>query len=165
MDKPMTLIIEMLRYDPIEGTFKWFIRPSQGTKAGDEAGYVCKIHGYRKIRVKGRDYYANKIAIFLATGVWPSGEVDHINGDKSDDRLCNLRVVTHQQNMWNQKIRADSQTGYKGVSFDKRSGKYRAHIRSNGKRIHLGIFSTAEVAHKAYMVAALVNYGQYARFS
>lgn len=154
-----------LSYDADNGLFKWKIKPSRAVNAGDEAGWVCRIHGYRKIRLKGRDWHANKIAILLTTGKWPSSEVDHINGIRSDDRLVNLRVASHSENIQNSKTRSDNVSGLKGANLDKRSGRYKATITVNGKRIHLGTFGSAMAAHMAYCEAAQQHFGQFARFA
>lgn len=153
-----------LSYDADNGLFKWKIKPSMAVNAGDEAGWVCRIHGYRKIRLKDRDWHANKIAILLTTGQWPSSEVDHINGIRSDDRLVNLRVASHAENIQNSKTRSDNVSGLKGANFDKRSGRYKATITVNGNRIHLGMFGSAMEAHMAYCEAAKQHFGQFARF-
>jgi hypothetical protein len=165
MTLDFTDVSERIAYDALLGTFTWKVRASQAVKAGDAAGWICPVHGYRKIRLHGKDWHANKIAILLTSGAWPASDVDHINGDQADDRLANLRVVTHQQNMWNTKVRADSHSGLKGAFLDSRSGKYRSAIKVNGKRLHLGTFDTAEKAHEAYCHAAAQHFGEFARFA
>lgn len=93
----------------------------------------------------------------------PSGmETDHINGNKLDNRRRNLRIVTHNQNMYNKKKYKNNTVGFKGISLYE--GKYQARIGHDGKRIYLGAFNTPEEAHKAYCKAAKELHGRYARF-
>jgi hypothetical protein len=94
----------------------------------------------------------------------PDGAVvDHINGDPSDNRRCNLRITTQSGNMCNSRLRSDSTTGYKGVSMDKRDGMYRAYIYYKGKQIALGYYDNPEEAAAAYDKAAVFYFGEYAR--
>jgi len=89
--------------------------------------------------------------------------VDHINGDPSDNRRCNLRITTQSGNLRNSRLRSDSTTGYKGVSLDKRDGMYRAYINYKGKQISLGYYDTPEEAAAAYDKAAVFYFGEFAR--
>lgn len=88
--------------------------------------------------------------------------VDHINGDPLDNRRENLRVCTHQQNMWNRKTHAHSSTGVKNVAYERGRG-YRAYITHNGKRRWLGRRSTAAAAHELYVEEARRLFGEFAR--
>jgi hypothetical protein len=93
-----------------------------------------------------------------------SGEqVDHKNGNGLDNRRENLRIATHAQNMRNQGVRINNSTGFKGVSFLKESGKWRARIHSNGKKIELGSYSTPEAAADAYKKASEQLHGEFSR--
>jgi hypothetical protein len=87
-------------------------------------------------------------------GEWPSGEIDHINGVRTDNRVENLRVATRSENMQNTKKPVTNKSGKKGVSWDKTTGKWRAEIRANGKKYNLGRFKTIEEAFKAHESAA-----------
>ena len=89
-------------------------------------------------------------------------EIDHKNGDGLDCRRENLRAATWTQNQWNRAVRSDSTTGLKGVS-PTASGMYRARIQVDGRRIVLGVFSTAEAASEAYDRAARQHHGAFAR--
>ena len=90
--------------------------------------------------------------------------VDHINGIKTDNRRCNLRICSAAQNQHNQKRRTDNTTGYKGVVFRPDSGRFRARICINGKRKNLGLFDSAEEAYAAYCSAAIRFHGEFANF-
>ena len=88
--------------------------------------------------------------------------VDHINGDGLLNTRANLRLATKAQNAANQKVRSDNASGYKGVSWSKVSQKWRARIKVGGREFGLGLFATAELAHAAYVVAAIKYQGEYA---
>ena len=88
-------------------------------------------------------------------------EIDHINGDRSDDRIENLRLATRQQQQWNIQATASNTSGYKGVSYYKRTGKWRAYIQVNNKQKSLGYFCTKENAYLAYTEAAKQLHGKF----
>jgi len=89
-------------------------------------------------------------------------EVDHINGNKLDNRKSNLRLATHAQNLRNQKTRRTTKTGFRGVDFRPNRGKYRARVAVDGKNMHIGTFSTAIEAHAAYSKVAVQVHGAFA---
>ena len=94
----------------------------------------------------------------------PAGtDVDHINGDGLDNRRANLRLATRSQNMCNRGPNANNKSGYKGVSWMPKLGKWRATIVVNGKQTHLGLFSTPEDAHATYCDAAKRLHGSFWR--
>jgi hypothetical protein len=96
----------------------------------------------------------------------PQGyDVDHISGDKLDNRKSNLRICSHQQNMFNQKMRSTNSSGYYGVSYMKNCGKYEAYIHFNGRKNYLGIFDTVSGAAAARDAAAKRLFGDYARLN
>lgn len=92
----------------------------------------------------------------------PKIQVDHINGNKLDNRKKNLRLATNQQNQYNVGLRKDNTSGYKGVSWYKKGKKWHAAIRNGNKSIHLGYFKTAVEAARAYDKAAVEFFGEYA---
>ena len=89
--------------------------------------------------------------------------IDHIDGNTHNNRRSNLRRATQGQNLQNTKTRIDNTTGYKGVSFNKRTGRYEAYINQNGKKKGLGLYDTAIAAAQAYNRAAVLLFGEYAR--
>jgi hypothetical protein len=123
------------------------------TRAGDVAGHVNSF-GYRCIQLDGREYRAHRLVWLYVNGTWPNGQLDHINGIKDDNRICNLREATTAQNQQNlRRPRSDNTSGYLGVTWDKRRGKWRAQIGTNGAIRHRGYFTTPEDAHQAYVQA------------
>ena len=110
--------------------------------------------GYLVLSIDRRLYQVHRLAFLYMTGAWPAGVVDHIDGVKDNNVWSNLRDVPRAVNMQNQRrARSDSQTGILGVSRSKRSGKYRAAIKTNGQWQHLGEFVSAEEAGAAYVAA------------
>lgn len=89
-------------------------------------------------------------------------EIDHIDRNSKNNRIENLRLSTSSQNKCNRSKRKDCSSGYKGVETSKTTKKYRARIRYNNKKIHLGYFDTAELARDAYVAAATKLHGDFA---
>lgn len=114
------------------------------------------------VRVDGVSYLASRVVWFMHYGEDP-GElfIDHINGDPSDDRACNLRLASHAENMRNARCRSHNSLGIKGVARCR--GRYRAVITHNGVRMRLGVYDTPEQAHEAYVEAAQKYHGKFAR--
>lgn len=144
---------EYLEYYPETGLFVWKkVNKVNQRKVGDIAGSLRKDDGYISIMVSGKAYKATHLAHLYMTGELPTLYMDHINGVRNDNRWSNLRQVTMQVNNHNQrKPRKDNKTGYLGVSSF--GSKFRACIRVNSKRIHLGLFPSPEEAYETYLVA------------
>jgi hypothetical protein len=160
--KPLPLhgIEELLAYDPSLGAITWI-----KSHANAVAGCLDSRNGYWRIKVNGRLYAAHRIAWYLHTGEDPgSKDVDHVNGNRSDNRACNLRLATRSENMKNTKKRQSGTSGYKGISWDDGRGKWRAEIRINGKNKRIGRFDTELEAHVAYCKAAAEHHGEFANF-
>lgn len=151
---------EVMSYDPETGFFTIFARLSAPTRT--TPGFLGKRGAY-VLRIDYRLYYAHRLAWLHMTGDWPSGCIDHIDGDASNNKWANLRHASHAQNMANQKKRKDNTSGYKGVTFDKRSGKWLAQIQCERKHSILGRFDNPKAAHDAYCAAANALFGKFAR--
>ena len=140
---------EVLSYDKHSGDLFWTDdapRLVKGKKAG------TKSMGYFRIRYEGKFYKSHRVAWLLAHGNWPEGEIDHINGDKLDNRLCNLRDVSKSVNQQNLKqAKACNKVGLLGVSI--KGNRFVAQIKINQKKLWLGTFVTATEAHEAYVKA------------
>lgn len=159
----MSLNIQQLHktfnYDPETGIF---IRRALQHSHVAQAGCLGRS-GYRQINLKSKIWYAHQLAWAYVHGCLPNCDIDHINGDKSDNRIANLRLATRSQNMQNTGMRSSNTSGYKGVHFYKRTGQWIASIRHNGKPIHLGYFSTPEDASFAYEHKASELFGKFYR--
>jgi hypothetical protein len=145
---------ELLHYDPDTGLFTW-LQPANRfsmVKSGDRAG-ALNARGYIHIKVEGKSYKAHRLAWLYVHGRWPEPAVDHINRDKADNRLCNLRQTNQLGNMQNKSAYRSNSSGYTGVSWHKQSQKWAAQIQYNGRNKHLGLFACPGQAHAAYLRA------------
>ncbi len=141
---------EVLVYSPDDGVFRYAC--TRGPKVqGDPAGTITS-HGYVAIKLDGQMHKAHRLAWFWQHGAWPEHDIDHINGDKKDNRISNLRDVPRRVNVENKRrARADNQLGCLGVSMLR--GKFRAAIHVRGKHHHIGYFTTQAEAADAYLLA------------
>src|SRR5574337_388583 len=155
---------ELLRYEPDTGSFYWIKSPTLRIPDGAPACNKGNSKGYISIRVDGKSYQAHRLAWLYVHGVWPAAFIDHINGVRADNRICNLREATAFDNQANSKLKRTNSTGFKGVYRHKASGLFHARLteRTTGKQRSLGYFKTAEEAHRAYCTAASVAYGAFA---
>lgn len=160
-------VCSILSYDPDTGEFRWRHRADKGKKwnakyPGRLAGANHNF-GYVQITINGQLYMAHRLAVFIVDGVWPRGEIDHVNLDKKDNRLTNLRHANRAQNLANTIAR--SKSGAKGVVayVGKKKTSFRAQITINGRTVGLGTYKTPEEANHAYFLAAKEYHGEYAR--
>ena len=132
---------ELLNYDPLTGIFSWRAQVGPRAYAGKRAGYL-NSYGYRKIEIKGRAYAAHRLAWLYSYDDWPPTDVDHIDRDKDNNAVANLRLVTDSENVQNSNLRADNACGCKGVHWHKAAGKWVAYITLHGTQKHLGVHPT-----------------------
>ncbi|WP_081275724.1 HNH endonuclease [Stenotrophomonas maltophilia] len=153
MESLLEQVKRALDYDPGTGVFTWLLAPAPWIGIGDVAGSLHKRTGYRYITVARKKYKAHRLAWFISTGCMPPVAIDHINGNRDDNRLSNLRLATYAQNQQNRGIDRRNTSGFPGVSWDAKLGKWRAKICVNRKQIHIGSFATPEEAGEAYRLA------------
>lgn len=149
---------ELIVYTPETGVFTWKVRTSNCVHVGDIAG-SCHTHtsgkSYREIGIAGKLYRAHRLAWLYTHGHFPPREIDHINGDGTDNRLCNLRSVTPSENQRNSRLRSDNSSGTSGVSWQRAARKWVAQIKVDSKSKHLGLFEDLDDAIAARKAAEI----------
>jgi len=146
-------------FDYRDGALFWRKDRGSNAKAGNRAGRLLKT-GYRSIHISGRRYQEHRLVFLWHHGFMPS-QIDHVNGDKCDNRIENLREADHSRNQMNTSDRKNS-TGYRGVRFVERTGRWAARIYKNGREIRIGTFDTPEEASAAYKAKATELFGEFA---
>jgi len=162
-DLTVDLLNHLFEYDKETGNLIWKIKPSSKgnrVKVGDIAGTV-KSHGYLCVGINYNSYRAHRLIFLMHKGYLPK-TIDHINGDRLDNRIENLRAVTASQNQHNRKTNANNTSGYKGVGWIKTKKKWRARITLEGKKIHLGYFDNVEEAAEVVRKAREELHGVFA---
>lgn len=159
---------EMIHLDQDTGRMFW--KPRQNTIAGwnercagKETFTRTDRKGYKVGTLLNRHAKAHHVVWALTKGEWPSGIVDHIDGDKANNRPENLRLASASQNNFNCKAYRNNKSGLKGVSWHSARSKWIAQIAANGRNRLLGYFETKEDAHQAYCAAAAETHGDFAR--
>ena len=135
---------EWLAYSPETGEFTWLKTSGKGY-AGRIAG-TRHAKGYITISVRGRMMLAHRVAWLFVNGKWPSQQIDHVNGDKADNRIANLREATNAQNHCNRGPQKNNTSGVKGVYWFKPNRQWKAQIQVGGKQITLGYFHEFDAA-------------------
>lgn len=146
---------ELFDYSPDTGIFTR--RTTVGNSPSQKTGYVAgstNAAGYVIIFIDGRGYKAHRLAWLYIEGTWPKNHIDHLNSVKNDNRIDNLRDATRSENLQNQRFaHANNCSGFIGVHWHQASWSWQAQIRANGRRHHLGVFLTPELASEAYLKA------------
>jgi hypothetical protein len=138
----------LLNYDPETGVFT-YAAPRPKVRVGAVAGHTHAGHGYRQIKLDGRLYLAHRLAWLYVYGRWPDDILDHIDRDRTNNRLANLRPSNKYLNRQNSKIQHNSTSGVKGVTWNVTHQKWHARISLEGRRYHVGWFQTIEAAIEA----------------
>lgn len=155
-DEPLTAdrLRKLVIYEPESGAFSW--QPQVSRHRAKHGSLAIKgsstCGGYKSFCVDGRHYQAHRLAWLYVHGAWPEQFIDHINGDRTDNRIANLRVVTRAENAQNRRTASKhSKTRLLGVTPN--WNKFMSRICVGGVDHYLGLFDTAEEAHKAYLDA------------
>lgn len=139
---------ELLHYNSETGEFTWLVARN-GTKNDHTAG-SADSQGYVGIRIDGRRHKAHRLAWLYVHGRWPESFIDHINQVRKDNRISNLREATRSLNGHNRPKPKHNTSGFKGVSFHRKTGKWKASVTFKGVRHYLGLFASPREAHQAY---------------
>ncbi len=146
----------LLTYNHDTGAFNWKSRSDVSKSwnsryAGKEAGTLS--NGYVKITINKKQHFAHRLAYLFMEGIAPNGEIDHIDGDKKNNRYVNLRVVTSTQNKRNMSIPRTNSSGLMGVRYREDKKKWVAYISIKNRFVHLGYYASRELAHSARLEA------------
>lgn len=154
---------EHLEYDRKNGVF-YRKKSNNQNKVGDIVGNKRK-NGYVIAKIKGHNILVHRLVWLFEHGEWPNELLDHIDGDKSNNKINNLRPATYTQNKLNSKTSKNNKIGLKGVQLHQKSGKYRARIFHNKRHVSLGLYNTPEEAHAAYVAKAKELHQEFMRAS
>lgn len=149
----IALLESHLRYSAGDGVFTWAVAPRWcRQRAGQRAGRL--LRGYLVIRFQGTNYCAHRLAWLLHYKEDPGNQaIDHVNLDRSDNRISNLRLATQSQNQANHPLRRDSTSGHKNVCWDSQRGKWVVKLKKQGQKIHVGFFRSLDEAAAAARLA------------
>lgn len=144
-------VLSTFSYSSDDGILRWNMPSNRRIKACARAGSLRK-DGYLEVEFRGVRVRVHRLVWFYVFGEWPQHDIDHINGVRDDNRICNLRDVTRSVNIQNQRA-SKGASGFLGVSWMKNDKRWQAKITVNGICKHIGLYLTAEDAHAAYLNA------------
>jgi hypothetical protein len=154
------LLHELFEYK--NGDLYWKVKRSTNVKPGDKAGTI-NSGGYIHTHINNKPYKNHRLIFMMFYGYMPP-MIDHIDGNKSNNKIENLRGATHLQNMWNQKVSKKSTSGIKGVYWHKIKQKWQASCGKDSKLVHLGYFDKKEDAEKMVKEFREKNHGEFANW-
>jgi hypothetical protein len=156
---------EMFDYEPDTGILHWKVGSGTNFVTSRSMAGGPDSRGYTRIKIDGREYLAHMMAWAIHYGEWPDMQIDHIDGNRSNNRILNLRLATGSQNSSNIGISPSNTSGYKGVYRDKKTGKWIARIKVRGKFIYLGTRESPHEAAHEYNKGAIQHHGEFARLN
>jgi hypothetical protein len=158
-------LMQFVTYEPETGIFRWKFAVNYSIKPGDRAG-CQQNHGYRSISIDRERCLEHRLAWLYVYGEHPAGYIDHINGDRTDNRIENLRPASKIENGWNRANNSNNTSGHKGV-YKVKTGRQKNHdrfaavVNVGGRRVTLGHYETEAEAIAAYRAAAKMIHGQF----
>jgi hypothetical protein len=153
----------ILNYDPDTGEFTWKISPKFNVNIGDKAG--GNHNGYCRVSIKNKKYLTHRLAWLYVYGEFPDTHLDHINGDRGDCRISNLRKANYITNGYNRARPKNNTSGIKGVVWDKSANKWKVSIGVNGNKVYIGLFEDIELAELVATEARRKYHGEFANDS
>jgi hypothetical protein len=147
------ILFQQFDYNPETGLFFRKKKTSNNACVTKPSGWDNKS-GYIKLCINNKQQFAHRMAWLYVYGELPDKDVDHINGNRSDNRICNLRITNRSENMQNTEKFKTNTSGFKGVTWLKKEKKWLAQITKNYQHFNIGVFETAEQAYAAYCQAA-----------
>ena len=159
----VNVLNDLFRLDEHTGVLYWRVRTARRTRVGDEAGALNKVTGYRHVRVEGRLFATHRVVFAMAHGRWPATSIDHINGNRLDNRPINLREASPSQQGMNKCRQSNNTSEATGVVFHRGANKWAAKIQANRKSTHLGLFNSFEDAVLARAQASDRIFGEFNR--
>lgn len=155
----LDVLNELLSYNHITGHIHWKVSVSKN-KAGTLAGNL-RNDGYIKVQINKKPFKAHRLAWAMYYGEWPDLDIDHIDGNRANNKISNLRLATRNENNRNRKAQTGS-SKFKGVQWHKAANKWVARAYKDDVRVHLGVFNTEIEAATAYNKAVSEWYKEYA---
>jgi hypothetical protein len=157
---PYDELSQCINYDPVTGLGTWLKTLSPAALSGSIVGGSRNSSGYMQFQYQKKRYLTHRVFWFLQTCTDPKNlEIDHIDGNKINNKFSNLRLASSAQNSHNWKISRQNKSGCRGVCLDKKSKKWRAYIMFYGKQIHIGMYFNFEQAVAARQAKELELYG------
>jgi len=165
-------LLECFDYCEKSGIVVWKTRPEKHFKnidrmkkfnkkwAGKQVGYLSKW-GHLFFKINGKNQQLHRIIFKMMTGVEPTKQIDHIDGNGSNNAWDNIREADNSTNGFNKLLQKNNTTGFKGVYWNAECKKFAAKVEAYGQRIYLGLFDSAELAHKAYIEKAIELHGEF----
>lgn len=157
-------IKEMMQYVDEIGELTWKKITTNRVKIGGIIGSPT-TNGYKYTKLWGKRYSVHRLVWLYHHGCFPTNDIDHIDGDRLNNRIENLREATRKENTLNTGMRTNNTSGYKGVSWNKRAGKWSSEAWMNGKKNYLGLFLTPSAASNAYNTFCKEHHGEFYRDS
>ena len=146
---------ELLDYDPETGVLRW--KKSRGGSAlsGSVAGSTMRVSGksYRYLSIDGHKFLSHRVIWLMCSGIYPEMEIDHIDGDGLNNRISNLRHVSHSENQKNSRKQSNNTSGVSGVHWNKTANMWQARIKVNGKTLSIGYYKDIIAASNARKAA------------
>lgn len=154
---------EILEYNKNTGEFFWKISPMYNVNVGDKAGN--NHNGYTRLTIKGKKYLTHRLAWLYVYGEFPEADIDHIDNDRTNCKINNLRIANKSTNAYNRKRQINNTSGIKGVLWSKASKKWMVRVGVNKHKLYFGVWEDLEFAELVAQEARAKYHGEFANDS